>query len=116
MATPKECNTLTSYFEKAWAQKYGRKSNVNRYKARWGFDAVLGGMSLDNAKELIDFYLTTANNRDHDLEWFFYNYDKLEDARDKAAEDRAEIERLKEETKKRASEWSRRGYKRITTD
>lgn len=107
MAERKDCFAAISYYEKQYAVKYGYKPNVNRYKAQWGFDAILGGMNLKDVKELIDYYLTTVTNNNHDLEWFFYNYDKLVDGKveDEHAETRRQ--RLKEESKVRSDEWKK---------
>jgi len=107
--TAKDCHTLTSYYIKAWKERYHREPVVNRHSARWGFESVLMGMPVSEAKKLIDFYLTTESQKQHSLDWFFYNYDKLIDSLSDLEKDRLERERLREESRKRAEEWKARG-------
>jgi len=100
---------MTSYYVKGYEGKYGIKPNVNRYSARWGFDSLLAGMSKADAKEVVDYYFTTLSMRKHDLDWFFYNYEKLVES---MVEGRAEAEhrkRLVEESRQRAEAWRNSG-------
>lgn len=114
MAAAKDCHALTSYFVKTYKSKYGSEPNVNRYSARWGFDAVLQSIPGNKAKDLIEYYLRTASKNRHDLDWFFYNYDKLLKAMVEAHEDSDHRARLREESKKRAEEWRKSGKQGIT--
>jgi hypothetical protein len=115
MAAVKDCYTLVSYYEKKFKQKYGyKKDNTNKFAARWGFDAVLQGMTLDEAKELLDYYfLTSGGARQHDLDWFFYNYEKLIEAKKKHDEDSDLQAKVRKESKERARKWRESGNKRI---
>lgn len=110
----KDCHTLTSYFEKIYNEKYGRSPNVNRYAARWGFDSVLQSMSMTQAKELLDYYLTTPGNRKHDLDWFFYHYHDLVTGMQTSADDSAHRSKLMEESRIRAERWRNSGKQGIT--
>jgi hypothetical protein len=112
--TAKDCHALTSYFVKAFKQHHGREPNINRWSARWGFDAMLQGMSVTDVQALIDYYFTTPSDRLHDLEWFFYNYQKLYRARTDVLTDVALRHKLMEESKKRAEEWRKSGKRSIT--
>lgn len=114
--TAKDCHAMTSYFLKQYEAKYGRQANVNRYSARWGFDAILSGMSMDQAKALVDYYLTTPPTRKHDLDWLFYNYEKIVDAMNRSKDDAAHRIKLMEESKKRAELWRQSGKQGITND
>lgn len=105
MATPKETHALTSYYVKKYKEKYGDAPKANRYSARWGFDAILMDMNSDEVKGLIDYYFETLSINGHSLEWFFYNYDKLTEAKEKTDEDRAALARIREATRKRTEEW-----------
>lgn len=107
---------MTSYYAKKFKEHYGREANVNRYSARWGFEAVLMGMGTATAHELVDYYFTTPGDRDHNLDWFFYNYDKLYDAMRESKEDAARTERLAAESKQRVAEWRASGKRGITSD
>lgn len=113
MATAKECHALISYFEKKYKEVYDKPPNVNRYSARWGFDSVLMSMGSTQAKELIDYYFTTPKTRLHDLDWFFYNYEKLVKGMQDSREDAAHRRKLMEESKKRAEQWRLSGKQGI---
>ena len=117
MAKVEDCHALTSYFIKKYKEKYGHNPNVNRFSARWGFDSVLGGMKMDEAKELISFYFTTTTSNNHGIDWFFYNYEKLIDSKRDADSDREKRARLRAETEERARRWNERiGNKRTPSD
>lgn len=116
MVTAKDCHTLTSYYTKRFKEIHSREPVVNRYSARWGFDSVLAGMSTEQAKELVDYYFTTPADRDHDLEWFFYNYHTLYKSLQATKEDKARTDRLADESKQRVQEWRASGKRGITSD
>lgn len=108
MSSPKQAHTLSSYFGQQYKEKYGFEHKFNRNKARWSWDNILMDMTLTDAKELIDYYFTTVSPNGHTLEWFFYNYDKLAEAKEKTDKDRVELERIREQTRIRTEEWRKR--------
>jgi hypothetical protein len=108
MAGVKDYHALTSYYVKRFKEVHKRDANVNRYAAQWGWKAMLEDMAADHVKKLVDFYLTTPSDRMHELDWFFYNYEKSE--RDIAA-----TEKLLAESKQRAEEWRASGKRGITS-
>jgi hypothetical protein len=110
----KDCHALTNYYVSGFKAAHGREPNVNRWSARWGFDAVLQGMSTEDAKALIDYYFTTPSDRLHDLDWFFYNYQKLTKARADIGTDTEHRAKLMQESKQRAEEWRKSGKRTIT--
>lgn len=105
MATAQVCHKLTSYYLTAYQDRYGVKPNINRHKARWGFDSVLEDLSAAKAMELIDFYLAAQSSNRHSLEWFFYNYDKLIDKKETYEKDEADRRKLRAASKKKVEEW-----------
>lgn len=116
MATAKDCYALVSYYEKGFKAKYGVANKVNKFSARWGFDAMLQDMKVEEVQALIDYYFLTPGNRRHDLTWFFYNYDTLENAKDEHDKDNALQERVRAESAERAKKWRERGDKRSIGD
>lgn len=116
MATAKDCHSLTSYFEKQYKKRHGFAPDVNRVTARWNFDSILRGMSVPEVMDLLDYYLTTPPTRKHDLEWFFYNYDKLRKAMFDSRKEAAHRKQLMEESRKRAEEWRNSGKQGIAND
>lgn len=105
MATPKQAHALVTYFGKKSKEKYGFDPKVNRYAARWGFDSILMDMSSKDAEALIDYYFQTVSPNGHSLDWFFYNYEKLAEAKEKTDADRKRLAEIRKATKKRTEEW-----------
>ena len=104
---------MTSYFVKGYKEKYGKEPNVNRYAARWGFDALLQGTSKADSKLLVDYYFTTPSAKRHDIDWFFYNYEKLAQSMIDAEEAARERRVLMEASKIRAEAWRQSGKQGI---
>jgi hypothetical protein len=116
MAAVKDCYALVSYYEKKYKEKYGVAKKENKFSARWGFDAMLQDLTVDEVKALLDYYFLTPGTRRHDLTWFFYNYDTLEDAKGEHDKDAALQERVRAESAERAKKWRERGNKRSYGD
>lgn len=112
----KDCHAMTSYFVKKYKAKYGMEPNVNRHSARWSFASVLEGLSPTEVKALIDYYFTLTTAKRHTLEWFFYNYHQLIEARQENEKDRDRRERLRRESEQRAREWRERFGNQGITD
>lgn len=108
MATAKESHAMVTYFEKKYHEKYGQRPVLNRFSAKYGFDSILMQMSTDECKSLIDYYMTTVSARQHALDWFLYNYDKLILAKLEQDKDKALLAKLREESKKRVEEWKKK--------
>lgn len=107
--TAQQCHAMTSYYKKAFQEKYKYEPNVNRNTARWNWEGILTDMPASKAKELVDFYFSTTSQKQHSLDWFFYNYDKLIESLSDLEKDRLRRKQLREESEKRAAEWRARG-------
>lgn len=108
MATPKQAHALVTYFGKKYKEKYGFDYKANRYAARWGFDSILMDMDVKGAEALIDYYFQTVSPSGHDLTWFFYNYEKLAEAKEKTDADRKAQAIIRERTRVATEEWRKR--------
>ena len=108
MPTPKQAHALVTYFGKKFKEKYGYEPKLNRYAARWGFDAILMDMSGDEAKGLIDHYFQTMSDKNHSLDWFLYNSEKLAEAKEKTDADKAALAVIRQRTKERTEEWRKK--------
>lgn len=113
MAAVKDCHACTNYYIKKWEARYGHKPEVNMFAARWGFDSILMGMSVPVVKELIDYYFTTTPQRRYDLDWFFWNYEKLAKSKAEGHSDTEHKQRLLQESKSRAEQWRQSGKQGI---
>src|SRR5690606_15923393 len=105
MATATQANALSTYYLKKYEEKYGIKPLINRNKARWSWDNMLEDLKPKEVRELIDYYFQTDSARAHDLEAFFYNYDKILKAKQDADVYKQERQKLFSESKVRAQEW-----------
>ena len=108
MTTAKDCHILISYYEKLYKEKYQVAAVVNRNKARWDFDGILRGMTLEETKKLLDFWFSFESQQRHPLQWFFYNYDKLIQARTEQSEDDLLRRKLRNESEERVKKWRER--------
>lgn len=114
--TAQQCHAMTTYYVNLFTEKYHRAPTVNRHSARWGWESVLMGMPPTEAKRLLDFYFTTTSQKQHALDWFFYNYDKLIESMSDLDKDRERRKKLREESEKRAAEWRARGNTGIASN
>lgn len=114
--TAQQCHALTSYYVKAYTDRYKVTPNVNRNTARWGFESILMDLPSDAVRELIDFYFASASSRMHPIEWFFNNYHRLLDDMAERQRDREQRERLRAESAERAKAWQERGMKTIENE
>jgi hypothetical protein len=104
-ATPKQCNMLTSYYMKVYAEKHRRTSPVNRNTARWSWANMLEDMTVDEVKELIDYYMKTEGLHNHQLPWFFNHYEELAKNKEAQEADDEFRARLREATIRRTEAW-----------
>lgn len=103
-----QVHIFLSYYLKKYKAKYGFAAVVNRNRTRWSVSNMLMDMTLDDAKGLLDFYFDTVGEKGHDLEWFLYNYDKLQVAKEKRDKDAAALAHIRAESKRRAEEWRKK--------
>jgi hypothetical protein len=108
VTTAKDCHALTTYYEKKFKEKYHSAAVVNRNTARWGFDAILKGISPEETKELLDYWFNISSPQRHPLQWFFYNYDKLITAKAEQSEDDALRAKLRHDSEERVRKWRER--------
>lgn len=108
MVTAKDAHTLVSYFAKAHKEKTGYDGVLNRHAARWGFNSMLMDMSMEHCKKVIDYYFETSGSNGYSLDWFLYNYEKLDAARRERDKDAAAQVVLREQSRRRAEEWRKK--------
>jgi hypothetical protein len=112
MATAKDCHILTSYYKKKFKERYLEAAVVNDHTARWGFDSMLKGLSPEDIKELLDYWFSVVSPVRHRIDWFFYNYEKLIEARQLQQEDSLFREKLRHDSEERAKKWRERANNR----
>lgn len=101
--TAQQCHAMTTYFMTAYQEVFETRPVVNRNKARWGFESMLMDYTPAQAKELIDYYLDA--NLTPSLEWFLWNYDKVDEAYQEHEKNRLLAAQRRKETQERLKQW-----------
>jgi hypothetical protein len=89
---------LVSLYIALYKTKYAKQPIINRYREKWAMQDVIDTVGFERAKELIDYYFK-CNKPGHPLNWFLYNFDRLDDILVKSVEDIQRRKRLREQTK-----------------
>lgn len=103
MATNKEPYILLTIYTALYEQKYGKKPRINKYKEKWAMQDVLDSIGFEDAKNVLNYYFRTGKNG-HPLNFFYNNFDRLEDMMIQINKDVANRARLLEQTKRLVEE------------
>lgn len=103
MAASKEPYILLTIYMALYEQKYGKKPRINKYKEKWAMQDVLDSIGFEQAKDVLNYYFRTGKNG-HPLNFFYNNFDRLEDMMIQINKDVANRARLLEQTKKLVEE------------
>jgi len=86
-----------------YKQKYGKAAVVNRYREKWAMNDVIDSVGYDRSKQLLEYYFTTTK-AGHPINWFFYNFEKLDFALEQIEEDKTRRELIRAKTKSMVEE------------
>lgn len=106
----KQAGDLLDLYALLFEESYGAKPSLNRYRDKWGLVDVIDSVGVAKAKELLIFYFKTGK-QGHPLQFFLFNFDKLEvgmKEAEKDESDKARLRRLTEERVKAFREQQRR--------
>lgn len=103
MATNKEPYILLTIYMALYEQKYGKKPRLNKYKEKWAMQDVLDSIGFDKAKDVLSYYFRTGKVG-HPLNFFYNNFDRLEDMMVQIDKDIVNRARLLEQTRKLVEE------------
>ncbi len=95
----KEPYILISLYENLYFEKYNKKPRLNKFREKWAMQDVIDSVGYERAKELIEYYFKTSKSG-HPLNFFFYNFDKIDQLQREIEKDRINRVRLREATKK----------------
>lgn len=73
--------------------------SLNKYREKWAMQDVIDSIGYSRAKELIEYYFTTGKNG-HPLQFFFFNFDKIDIMEREIKKDKTNRRILQEATKK----------------
>ena len=95
----KEPYILIGLYETLYFQKYGKKPRLNKFREKWAMQDVIDSVGYDRARELLEYYFKTSKNG-HPLNFFFYNFDRIDQVESDMRRDKANRAMLREQTKK----------------
>jgi hypothetical protein len=90
---------LISLYESLYKQKYGKSPRINKFREKWAMQDVIDSVGYDRAKELIEYYFR-INKFSHPLQFFFYNFDRIDRMEKDIKNDKIHRDHLREETRK----------------
>ena len=68
------------------------------YREKWAMQDVIDTVGYERSRELIEYYFK-CNKAGHPLNWFLYNFDRLDDVLVKSEEDVERRKKMREQTK-----------------
>ena len=95
----KEPYVLIGLYETLYFQKYNKKPRLNKFREKWAMQDVIDSVGYDRARELLEYYFKTSKSG-HPINFFFYNFDRIDQVESEARRDRANRAMLREQTKK----------------
>jgi len=98
-AKNKEPYILISLYENLYTEKYKKKPRINKFREKWAMQDVIDSVGYDRAKELLEYYFKTSKSG-HPLNFFFYNFDRIDQVQSDIEKDKANRAMLREQTKK----------------
>lgn len=97
--TKSEPYRLVGEFARLYAEKHKKKIRINRYKYKWAMFDMIEDYGASRVYEVMRFYFD-LNNSNHTIDFFVYNFDRLEKSMVELQKDREHRQRLREATKK----------------
>ena len=90
-------------YESLYKDKYGSSPKMNKFREKWAMQDVIDSVGFDRAKELLVYYFSLPKGG-HPLNFFFYNFDRIDSAISEVERDKERRRLLLEETKKMVEE------------
>ena len=99
MANSKEPYILLTLYQNLYKDKYNKSVTINKFREKWAMQDVIDSVGYDRAKQLLEYYFGLTKNG-HPLQFFFYNFDKMDVVKTEIEKDKEKRRLLLEETKK----------------
>jgi hypothetical protein len=103
VASEKEPYILISLYQSLYKEKYKRMPTMNKFREKWAMQDVIDSVGFDRAKDLLIYYFN-LNKSGHPLQFFYYNFDRMDTVRKEIQKDKESRRLLLEETKKMVEE------------
>lgn len=101
--TAKQPYALLSLYEKLYSEKYNKSPRLNKFKEKWAMQDVIDSIGYERSRELIEYYFKVTK-QGHPLQWFLYNFDRLDDMLLQSEEDALRRRKMREATKRMVEE------------
>lgn len=75
--TAQKAYTLVSLYSSLYKDKYKKNIIINKHREKWAMADVIDSVGFDKAKELLTYYFK-IDRGSHSIDWFLYNFDKLD--------------------------------------
>lgn len=103
MASEKQPYVLINIYESLYLDRYNKKPKINKFREKWAMQDVINSVGFDRAKELLVYYFKTSKYG-HPLQFFYYNFDKIDKMQYDIEQDKIHRSILREETKRMIEE------------
>lgn len=94
---------LLTLYTNLYKKCYLREPSINKHRDKWAMQDVVDSVGYDRSRTLLEYYFKVKQSG-HPLQWFFYNFDKLNDTLSKAEQDVARRNKLREQTRQMVEE------------
>jgi hypothetical protein len=81
-----------------YKQRYGSVPKINKFREKWAMQDVIDSVGIDRAKDILVYYFSLPKGG-HPLQFFFYNFDRMDSAIEDGKKDKERRRLLLEETK-----------------
>jgi hypothetical protein len=68
--------SIIDLYQKLYADKYGNKIDINKYKEKWAFSSLIEDYGYDCVCECLNYYFRSSKDG-HPLSYFFFNFDHI---------------------------------------
>jgi len=99
VANEKQPYILISLYLSLYKERYNKSLTINKFREKWAMQDVIDSVGYDRSVELLKYYFKT-NKSGHPLNFFYNNFDKIDQLEKDIKKDKAVRSVLLGETKK----------------
>ena len=99
MANDKQPYILISLYLSLYKERYNKSLTINKFREKWAMQDVIDSVGYDRSVELLKYYFKT-NKSGHPLNFFYNNFDRIDQLEKDIKKDKAVRSVLLGETKK----------------
>ena len=103
MANEKEPYVLITLYQTLYKERYNKVPQMNKFREKWAMQDVIDSVGYERAKELLTYYFK-LNKNGHPLQFFYYNFDRMDVFNKEIEKDKESRRLLLQETKKMVEE------------